>query len=221
MFVAESRRLTGLSREAVAQSSAGRLSAHDLTMIERGRLVCLEPQLGAIEEVLGLRFEQSAPTRTRLIVDPDQGRLVMGGRVAQVLPDTSDNELLLRYLTLVYLCRRARPGSYVVPRADDVETLATVMNRRPVEVRQALARLPYTERDALRVAVRTASNRSVLPGLGLFVGIHRHGALLMVDPDTPGGDLRETCERSDKNGSSTSIAQVVPFQSRQQRRDRR
>lgn len=189
-------------------------------MIERGRLICREPQLGAIEDVLGLRFGQEAPTRTRLIVDPEQGRLVMGGRIARVLPDSSDNELLLRYLTLVYLCRRARPGTYVVPRVDDVETLARVMNRPAVAVRQSLARLPHTERDALRVAVRTASNRRVLPGLGLFVGMHRHGALLMVDPETPGIDVRDTCAGNDSD-RSVAIAPIVPFDSLRQRRDRR
>ena len=220
MFVAESRRQSGMSREDVAHSSSGRLSIADVSMIERGRLICGEPQLGAIEDVLGLRFGQEAPTRTRLIVDPEQGRLVMGGRVAQVLPDTSDKELLLRYLTLVYLCRRARPGTYVVPRGDDVETLATVMNRPAVDVRQSLARLPLVERDALRVAVRTASNRRVLPGLGLFVGMHRHGALLMVDPETPAVDVRDACLRNDTDGSATSIAPIVPFDSLRQRRDR-
>ena len=218
-FVAEVRRQSGLTREAASLSSGGRLSVTDLSMIERGRLICRESQLGAIEDVFGLRFGQAAPTRTRLIIDAGQGRLVMGGQVAQVMPDCSDDELLLRYLTLVYLCRRARPGTYVVPRSDDVDTLALVLDRPTVDIRQSLARLPHTERDVLRVAVRTASTRRLLPGLGLFVGMHARGALLMVDPETPQADLPTGHERVAK--PSTTSASIVPFSALKRLRDKR
>jgi hypothetical protein len=215
-FVAEARQQIGMSREAVALSSGGRLSVTDVTMLERGRLVCGENQLCAIEDVLGLRFGQTAPSRTRLVVDSEQGRLVLGGKVASFVPECSSDEILLRYLTLIYLCRRARPGTYIVPRSDDIQTLAQLLDLPELEIRQSLARLPYLERDVLRVAVRTASKRRVLPGLGLFVGLHQRGALLLVDPDTPSFETPQPPDGSEPG----SPAPVVQFSAIQRRRNR-
>jgi Helix-turn-helix domain len=210
-FVEMARRQLGMSREEVAAASTGRLSVQDLTLLERGRLVCREPHLGALQDLLGLPFAHVVPNRTRLIIDPMQGRLVIGGNVAEVLPDATDDELLVRYLSLVYLCRRARPGTYVVPRADDVETLADVLDSPTARIRQQLARLPYEQKDVLRLCVRNASGRRLLPGLGLFVGVHRRGALVMVDPETPTTELPANHLTFDPPGSQDNNGVVVPI----------
>ncbi len=220
-FVEMARREMGMSREDIADASDGRLTVQDLTLLERGRLVCREQQLGALQAVLGVPFAQTVPTRTRLIVDPNQGRLVIGGRIAEVLPDTTDDELMLRYLVLVYLCRRARPGTYVVPRADDVETLAQVMDQSTSRIRQQLARLPNEQKDVLRVAVNNVSGRRMIPGLGLFVGVHQRGALVMVDPDTPTTDLapdvaRNVSPDSIDRSSAGVVVDIAPVRQRKQ-----
>jgi hypothetical protein len=182
-FVGLARRSLGLSADDLARQSDGRLSVRDVKLLERGRLACDEEQLDAIEQLLGVSFGTAAPSRTRLIVDPTQGRLVVGGAVTEMVPDASDEELLVRYLMLVYICRKVRPGSFIVPRADDVGVLAGVLGKRPADVRQSLARLPREERDALRSGVRQLSRRRLLPGLGLFVGARHDGALLLVETD--------------------------------------
>jgi hypothetical protein len=202
-FVGLARRSLGLSADELAQQSDGRLSARDVKLLERGRLACDEEQLGALEQLLGVTFETTAPIRTRLIVDPTQGRLVLGGAVTEMVPDASDEELLVRYLMLVYLCRKVRPGSFIVPRADDIALLADVLRKRPVEVRQSLARLPREERDALRTGVRRLSRRRLLPGLGLFVGACHDGALLLVDADETGTAPTTICS------ARTSTATVL------------
>jgi hypothetical protein len=173
-----------MSAEELASRSAGRLTARDVKLLERGRLVCNEPQLDAIEQLLGMSFGGETPARTRLIVDPTQGRMVLGGTVAEVVPDPSGDDLLLRYLMLVYLCRKARPGSFIVPRAEDVVLLADVLERRPAEVRQGLARLIRDQRDELRVGVRQLSSRRFIPGLGLLVGAHHRGGILLVEAES-------------------------------------
>jgi hypothetical protein len=183
-FVGLARRTVGLSAEELANQSDGRLTAQDVKLLERGRLVCSEVQLEAIEQLLGMSFGEHVPTRTRLVVDPLQGRMVLGGSVAEVVPDPTGEELLMRYLMLVYLCRKARPGSFIVPRAEDVTLLADVLERRPAEVRQALARLVREERDGLRVGVQQLSNRRFIPGLGLLVGAHHRGGLLLVEAES-------------------------------------
>jgi hypothetical protein len=220
-FVEMGRQQLGMSREEFSQATAGRLTVQDVTLLERGRLVCREVQLAAIQDVLGVQFARTVPTRTRLIIDPMQGRLVIGGNVAEVLPDVTDDELLLRYLALVYLCRRARPGTYVVPRADDVDTLAAVLDTTTSRVRQRLARMPHEYRDVLRLTVRRASGGRLLPGLGLFVGVHSRGALVMIDSESnqtdahmrpPTGPNASASDETD--GPVATVVQIGPARDR-------
>jgi hypothetical protein len=200
------RKQVGMSREALAAASNGRLTVRDLSLLEHGRLVCKEAQLSAIQELLGMPFASVVPLRARLIIDPMQGRMVLGGRIAEVVPNASDEELLIRYLAMVYLCRRARPGSFVVPRADDLEVLSELLATSPDSLRQQLAQLCREERDVLRVAVRSASQRRSMPGLGLLVGVHRRGALVLVDPETPPTELRR-----DNDDPDNGDACIVPI----------
>jgi hypothetical protein len=158
-FVAMARQQIGMSREQLAAASQGRLTLRDVSLLERGRLVCREAQLSAIQELLGVPFGKVVPLRARLIIDPMQCRMVLGGHIAEVVPNASDSELLLRYLALVYLCRRARPGSFVVPRSDDLEVLSELLGHSTESIRQELAHLCHHERDVLRLAVRSASQR--------------------------------------------------------------
>jgi Helix-turn-helix domain len=211
-FVEMARKQIGLSREALAAASNGRLSVRDLSLLESGRLICRETQLSAIQELLGVPFASVVPLRARLIIDPMQGRMVLGGRIAEVVPNAPDSELLVRYLALVYLCRRARPGSFIVPRADDLDVLGELLNQPTQVIRQQLAQLCFHERDVLRVAVRSASQRRSIPGLGLLVGIHRRGALVLVDPETPPSELRT--ETADDEECEASIVQIAPARQR-------
>jgi hypothetical protein len=218
-FVEMGRQQLGMSREEFSQATAGRLTVQDITLLERGRLVCRDTQLAAIQDALGVQFARTVPTRTRLIIDPTQGRLVIGGNVAEVLPDVSDEELLLRYLALVYLCRRARPGTYVVPRADDVETLSEVMDTTTARVRQRLARMPHEHRDVLRLAVRRATGGRLLPGLGLFVGVHQRGALVMIDSESNTGDTQIGSPQPNPVDGDRAVAAVVPIGPARERRN--
>jgi hypothetical protein len=208
------RKQVGMSREALADASDGRLSVRDVSLLEHGRLVCREGQLSAIQELLGVPFAKVVPLRARLIIDPQQGRMVLGGRIAEVVPNASDKELLIRYLALVYLCRRARPGSFVVPRADDLDVLSELLGDTTQIIRQQLAQLCYQERDVLRVAVRGAAQRRSVPGLGLLVGVHRRGALVLVDPETPSTELQR--ESNEVNECDAAVVQLAPVRLRKQ-----
>ncbi len=211
-FVEMARKQIGLSREALAGGSGGRLSLQDVALIESGRLVCGETQITALQEQLGVPFASVVPRRARLSIDTMQGRMVVGGRVAQVIPNADDTELLLRYLALVYLCRRARPGAFIVPRSDDLDVLSELLSEPQHVLRQRLAYLCHHERDTLRVAVRQASHRRSLPGLGLLVGMHRRGALVLVDPETPFTELQRETDQTEL--PDARVVQIAPARSK-------
>jgi hypothetical protein len=183
-FVEASRHQLGMSMQYLADRSGGELLVNDIKLIETGRLACSEAQLRVIRLELGLPLTAMVPARLRLQIDPAQGRLVVGGTVAQVMPDCSPDALILRYLSLVYLCRGVRPGVFMVPRSDDVDVLSEALVATSAEVRQLLAQVTREQRDELRVAVRSHASKLVIPGLGLFVGKLAQGGLLLVDHET-------------------------------------
>jgi hypothetical protein len=194
-MAAQARAAWGMSPADVSKATGGVVSIADLRLLEAGRLSLTEEQATALFSVLAIATEDLAPVRVRLEIDTTQGRLVAGGSVARMLPDATEHEILTRYLCLIYALRRTRPGTFVVPRADDLEVLGEAVGRPPEEVRLRLEHLMRHRRDDLRVGVRSLIGRAALPGLGLLVGVTSLGALLLVEAQplgaAPGGSLAD------------------------------
>jgi hypothetical protein len=174
----------GLSTAEVANALSGELSSQEVRLLEAGRLRPTELQVRALAELLHLPLERVVPLRVRLVVDPDQGQMVSGGTVATFVPHAEVDEILLSYLGCVTVCRQLRPGTYIAPRADDLEVLSIVMEETVSWVRQRLVILCRQERDELRMRTRAMSQQSALPGLGLFVAFTPVGGLLLVDVES-------------------------------------
>lgn len=180
-LASQARQAWGWSLADVARRTDGLLSTVELRLLESGRLAASDIQVRALFGVLSISTEELLPVRVRLEVDTSQGRLVAGGSVAQVLPDATEDELLRRYLCLVYTLRRIRAGTFVVPRTDDLGVLATALDRSAADIRLSLEHLMRHRRDDLRLGVRALIGRAALPGLGLLVGMTSLGALLLVE----------------------------------------
>ena len=180
-LAAEARSVWGMSLNDVSQATGDLVSTVELRLLESGRLSLSEEQIRALFKVLAISTEEILPVRVRLEIDTSQGRLVAGGSVATMLPDATDAQILHRYLCLVYALRRVRAGTFVVPRADDLDVLATSLGAHPAEVRLRLEHLMRHRRDDLRLGVRALAGRAALPGLGLLVGVTALGALLLVE----------------------------------------
>ncbi len=184
LFVAECRRMVGLSTVEVANALSGKMSSQEVRLLEAGRLQPTELQVRALGELLHLPLERVVPLRVRLVVDPEQGQMVSGGTVATFVPHADVDELLLSYLACVTVCRHLRPGTYIAPRADDLEVLSIVLEETVSWVRQRIAVLCRQERDELRIRTRAMAHQSALPGLGLFVAFTAVGGLLLVDAES-------------------------------------
>jgi transcriptional regulator with XRE-family HTH domain len=165
----------------LAQQLSAEFSPQEIRLLESGRLAATDTQLRSIFGVLGIEIDELIPTRVRLEIDRSQGRLVAGSSVTRVLPNATDAELLARYLSIIYSLRRVRPGTFLVPRTDDLEVFAEAFDQTAANVRLQLEHLMRHERDHLRLGVRALAGRAVLPGLGLFVGMTAIGALLLVE----------------------------------------
>lgn len=180
-LAAQARAGWGLSAADVCRATDGLLNARELRLLEAGRLAPTEEQTKALFAVLGIALEEIVPARLRLEIDRTQGRLVAGSLVTRVLPDATDEQVFTRYLCLVYALRRVRPGTFLVPRLDDLDVLAEALHQNATQSRLHLEHLMRHHRDDLRVGVRSIVGRAALPGLGLLVGMTSMGALLMVE----------------------------------------
>lgn len=186
-FLAESRRMLGLTIPDVVDALSGIIGRRELRMLETGRLCPTEAQVRGLAGLLHLPLERVVPGRVRLIVDANQGQMVTGEVVATFVPHQSVNEVLIAYLSCMTICRGTRPGTYVAPRADDVEVLSIALDESAPWVKQRLLVLSRQERDRIRLRVRTISQQSSLPSLGIFVAFTQVGALILVDADAVSG----------------------------------
>ncbi len=180
-LAAQARAGWGLTPADVCRATDGLINSRELRLLESGRLAPTEEQTKALFAVLGIALEEITPSRVRLEIDRTQGRLVAGSLVTRVLPDATDQQVFTRYLCLVYALRRVRPGTFLVPRADDLDVLAEALHQNATQSRLHLEHLMRHHRDDLRLGVRSITGRAALPGLGLLVGMTSLGALLMVE----------------------------------------
>ena len=180
-LAAQARAGWGLTPTDVCKATDGLINSRELRLLESGRLAPTEEQTKALFAVLGIALEEITPSRVRLEIDRTQGRLVAGSLVTRVLPNATDQQVFTRYLCLVYALRRVRPGTFLVPRADDLDVLAEALHQNSTQSRLHLEHLMRHHRDALRLGVRSIVGRAALPGLGLLVGMTSLGALLMVE----------------------------------------
>lgn len=214
-----SRSEMGASLEEVAGRS------HDLTVAtleraEAGELVLDDEVVSRLASAYDLGCGPIVPSRTELVIDLSNG-LVSIGDEQQGMPRwrRGPDQLLIRYLGLVYALRDLPPGEEVPLRDADLRVLAEGL---PWSEDEIVHRLTGLQRDPNRVvSARSASlkRRVAVPAAGLLVGLTAIGTLVFVnegasvEPDSgPEPALIAAVDSGVELGPATAVVNSSPVE---------
>ncbi|MGI9623120.1 MAG: helix-turn-helix domain-containing protein [Acidimicrobiales bacterium] len=193
----------GLTVDEIRAASELGFSNEDLRDIEQGQLALSDSQVQRLLAAYNAASGSLVPERSTLIVDADRRALMAGSRT-KVLPENpSVDDVLGRYLSLLYLMRDLRPGSRLALRDNDLAVLSGALEHNIAEVEQRLFELMLPG-EALRWYERL-SHRLVVPAAGIAVGFTGVGTLILVQfPDGARPALGET-ERAEQAAVPTTL----------------
>lgn len=178
------RNALGLTVEEVASELTLPVSADELRAIEQGQRPLSDDQVNRLLEAYQAGAEALVPGRAELRIDLPDGRLSAGDQVVDVAHDAEVDDVLGRYLTLLYLLRDLEPGAPLSLRGGDLDVLAGALERAVTEVEERLFTLMAPAPLASWYA--RLRHRIAVPAAGVLVGLTAVGSLVLVEfPDGP------------------------------------
>ncbi|MFM7068315.1 MAG: helix-turn-helix domain-containing protein [Actinomycetes bacterium] len=209
-LLSEARVARGYSLEDAASRTGGRLSSVALLEAETGHRRLDDRDLAAVADLYGISTTDLVPARAELVIDLNEGTISAGREGAQiaVVPDAEDREeILARYLTLVYSMRRTPPGTSIPLRVGDMailaETLGVSVDQVSAELRTMMA--PGSLGAAkVQKRHRRLRGRVLVPAIGVIVAATAVGTLLMV-PQQSGAN---STDKAGVNGAVVPAPQI-------------
>lgn len=196
------RRLGALLRVArgevgldeVARRSAGRYEVAELVEIESGEVSLTDDQVRELLAIYRADPGELASSRSTLVVDLDEGTVAAGPWATSFQPDAdTTDDVLARYLALVYEMRGIEPGTPVPLRTLDISVLSDALELPTFDVEARLHILMDADDGRVEQLRALLRRRVLVPAIGLVVGVTGLGVLLLVpgartDP-APGAEL--------------------------------
>lgn len=185
-LLSEARASHGMTITDLSEQGHGHYSAANLASIERGTTYLDDRSLKAIVDLYGIEVGSLVPERSELVVDLAEGFLSVSDANASVKLHRSaaPDEVLSRYLAMVYRMREIDPGTTISIRDRDLGVLESVLEISLDDIVGGLDTL-MDEVDG-RVAWRTRllSRRFLVPAAGLLVAMCGATALVLAQaPD--------------------------------------
>ena len=196
------RTTRGLTVDDLERLPAVGFAADELRQIEQGQLSLSDDQINRLMIAYGVGSGALVPERSELVVDLHHGALFAGSKT-RVLPKEADlDDILGRYLSLLYLMRDMGPGRELALRGRDLEVLSQALARSVDELEQRLAELMLPNQalpwfDRLR-------HRLGVPAAGLLVGLTSVGSLVLIQ--FPKGERPSTPEPTSEGSVGTTAA---------------
>jgi len=197
------RTLRGLTIAELIDASALGFSAGELRRIEQGKLLLSDDQVNRLMVAYGAGAGPVVPERSELIVDLHHGAVFAGARTKVLPADATIDDVLGRYLSLLYLMRGMEPGATLVLRGEDVEILSGALERSISEVEGRLFELMLPGEVA--PWLRRVRHRLAVPAAGILVGLTTVGSLVLVQ--FPDGERPQTAGSGD--AASAVISQPI------------
>lgn len=167
----------GLDLVEMAQRSGGRFTPGSLADIERGRMPIDDGTARVVTTLYELENGPVVPERSRLVVDLDSQELAIGSAALDIGSREVD-DVLARYLSLLYILRSIEPGKELTLREPDLEVLSETLFTEIASVERRLGELMLSG----KVDDRTKSllRRFLIPSAGLLVAATTVGSLVIV-----------------------------------------
>lgn len=185
-LLSDARARKGFTLEDLADRSNGRFSLATLSSIERGSRDISDEDAKKLAAIYELEATSLVPPRSKLIVDLSEGLLTVDDRSLRVgRSSPSRDEVLARYLTLVYSMRRLEPGAPLTLRVDDLDVLGRALRVGSRTLESDLESLIAHPESLLGWRSRLLKRRVLIPAAGVMVALLGVGALVLVQGPQP------------------------------------
>ena len=183
-LLAEARLERGLTVADVSEEIGGALDEIELLEVETGRRALGDQDLKTLTELYGLKTSSMVPSRSRLVIDLEEGVIEADGSTTE-LPDEGSaagrEDVLSKYLALVYSMRGQEPGTTITLRLGDLDVLAEALDSDRRTVEDELVALMVTTPEPVKKRFRLLRGRTVVPVVGVLVASTTAGALVLTD----------------------------------------
>ena len=204
-LLTDQRTRRGLTLDELVVATEVPFSADELRRIEQGQMALTDDQVHRLMHAYEAQSGPVIPERSELVVDLDHGAL-LAGRKTRILPeDATFDDILGRYLSLLYLMRGIEPGRKLALRGDDLEVLSDALERNIAEIEGRLFDLmmpgevgPWLSRVRHRLAI---------PAAGILVGLTTVGSLVFVQ--FPKGERAAVGAAGDAASTGTAATEIA------------
>lgn len=156
--------------------------------VEAGRVALDDGLVRWLSSLYDVRADQLVPARSQLVIDVDEGWVAIGPHRGAA-PQTAEgpDDVLKRYLALVYELRGLAVGSPLRLRDLDLDVLGHALELRTRDVQRRLHDLMQGDREPVDSVARRLRKNVVVPLAGVLVAVTAVGGLLFVraDDDRP------------------------------------
>jgi len=176
-LMVETRTAEGIDLVEMAQRSGGVFTPSFLEDAERGRATLDD---GIIAQLVGL-YQVNAgmviPERSELILDLDRQHLSVGTK-SMSFDSLHTEDVLERYVALVYMMRGLDYGSDLVLRDRDLDVLSRSLGRETEELRAQIIGMIEAPDSVQRA--KSVSKTRMIAAAGILVGVTAIGTLVLV-----------------------------------------
>lgn len=180
----------GLTLEEASAALDGLLDVDELLDVELARREVSDEELLAITGLYGIETSTMVPARGELVIDLDEGVIVADGGQVELTSEAEIDEVLARYLALVFAMRDVSAGTVVPLRLDDVVVLAEALGMEAADVEGRLGELMEVRPEPVRRRMRLLRGRLLVPAVGVLVTTTACGPLVMIPGERTPGPLR-------------------------------
>jgi len=182
-ILAERRMLMSSTVAEVADGSP--FTETQLLEIEAGAAPLTEARIDAVIAAYGMHPDDLLSQRAQVVVDLDRGQLLVAEQAAALdLDAPTADEVLGAYLSLLYVLRRATPGTPLILRAHDLGILARSLRLAEPEVEARLVGLMARPTPEIEVLHRSLRRKLLLPVIGAVVVVGALGLVLVLRADS-------------------------------------
>lgn len=171
----------GLSIDQLAARSAGMFTVSYLQNAERGQVPLDERVVGHLVGLYQVDSDPVVPERAELILDLDRQQLGVGDQLVD-FDSMVAQDILSRYVSLIYLLRGADFGTELVLRDDDLTILGRALGYGESQLRTEIHQLIEAP-DSVTNA-KSVGKLRMIAAAGVLVGITAVGALVLVGGQT-------------------------------------
>lgn len=180
-LLSTARRSSGVDIATMSARSGGIFTPSVLESVERGRHVLTDDAVAQLTALYQIDQSQVIPERSRLILDLGSGQMQIGDTgFATGTGNGEVDEILQRYLSLLYLMRNMQPGTELTLRDRDLEVLSETLQQSLQGLELRLGELMLGKAGKVEKKKGLLGRKLLVPAAGLLVALTAVGSLVIV-----------------------------------------